>query len=141
MKIMSSLYGLLFFMIVSALYLLIIPFVKKRAPWRVFFFLAGAFVVSAFSLYHLSGNKKELANWLAEGKKHYQLQSTFEQLGGVDGAIVRIKSKLAEKPNDTTGWLILAKLYLAKNDKANANDAFNKAKELQASAIKKEGSN
>jgi len=128
---MITLYGLLLLMMVSALYLLAIPFIKKKAPWRVFFIITLAFSGFAFSIYYYAGNKNALALWLAEGKGHYQLQTAFDELGGVDGVITQIKNKLAANPEDVQGWSVLAKLYLAKGQKVEAQAAFDKVKILE----------
>jgi cytochrome c-type biogenesis protein CcmH/NrfG len=54
----------------------------------------------------------------------------FQELGGFDGTIARIKEKLKQNPNDARGWQILGKLYLAKGDTRAANKALTKARQL-----------
>ncbi len=127
---MIILYSLLFLMLLSALYLLAIPFFKRKTAWLIFFLLSLFFSAFALLIYQAAGDKKTLAFWLAEGKENYQMQIAFEQLGGVKGAISRIKEKLAKNPKDAEGWLILAKLYLATGKNTEADEAYAKAKAL-----------
>lgn len=68
-----------------------------------------------------------LTNWLKQGREHYELMVQFNQLGGVDGAILKVQERLALHPEDAEGWRILGKLYLSKGDTAKADWAFGKA--------------
>lgn len=85
----------------------------------------------ALALFHISNNTAGLKFWLAEGKTHYDLLAAFQQLGGFDGTIARIKEKLKHNPNDSRGWQILGKLYLAKGDRHAAELALAKAHQLE----------
>ena len=129
---MLTLYGLLLLMLILALALLSLPFMKHRFEnFKIFFILMLLMTLFTFALYQFSGNKSALYLWLTHGKEHYQLLEKFDQLGGVDGAIARVKNKLNVTPNDAQGWFILGKLYLSKQDDSDALDAFTKAHELE----------
>jgi len=126
---MTLLYCMLIFMVVIALTILSIPFIKNHQLTK-FVYSAIAVILLSTSLYGIFGSRQALQQWYAHGKEHYQLMEEYHQLGGVDGIIERIKMKLANHPNDAAGWFILGKLYLAKHDDENAKQAFIRAHEL-----------
>lgn len=126
---MFSLYGWLILILLVALSLLAIPFIKNRS-FKGYILSASIMTLFGLGIYQFSGNKTGLYLWMTQGKQHYQLLQEFEQLGGVDGAIAQIESKLAKNPQDAQGWTILGKLYLSKNEEAKAQAAFAKAREL-----------
>ncbi len=95
-----------------------------------FFTVASLTLTVAFGLFHISNNTAGLREWLTAGKAHYDLLVAFQDLGGFDGTIARIKAKLKENPNDARGWQILGKLYLAKGDTRAAEKALTKARQL-----------
>lgn len=128
---MHTLYGLFILMFIGALSLWIIPSLKYHENLKPIFFISLFMLVASFSLYQVTGDKNALAHWFTQGKQHYQLLEKFNQLGGVPGAIARIREKLTEHPNDVQGWFILGKLYLSSEDYSNARLAFAKAHELQ----------
>lgn len=135
MFLLNSLLGLMLSVAVS---FLAVPFLKSKTNFYRYYFLITALTICcAVTLYQFSGDKKSLRLWLTEGKKHYQLQETFIKLGGIDGAISRIEKRLESNPRDAQGWLILAKLYQAKQDESNAKIAFAKAQELMNEDTKK----
>ncbi len=128
---MIILCSLFFLMLVFAISLLAIPYVKTQTLFsRGFLFAAIFILVFAFGLF-FAGNHTGLKEWLARGKEHYQLQNQMNQLGGFAGIVARIKEKLAQNPNDAKGWFILGKLYLANENYADAIDALGKARKLQ----------
>lgn len=130
---MSILYGLLTLLLLSALTLIAIPFVKNRVSILSTRFLAiSAFIILfSFTLYLTLGQTKELQQWFSYGKNHYQLSIEVDRLGGIDGIIARLLKKLEANPNDAKGWFILGKLYFAKQDYTAAVDAFGNARYLQ----------
>ena len=87
--------------------------------------------IFTFILYFSFGEPKALLNWYTHGKSHYQLMTEVDRLGGFDGIIARLKTKLENNPSDAKGWMILGKLYQAKEEYALADDAFARAKTLQ----------
>jgi tetratricopeptide (TPR) repeat protein len=97
---------------------------------KSFFTVASLTLTVAFGLFHISNNTAGLRLWLTEGRAHYDLLVAFQELGGFDGTIARIKEKLKQNPNDARGWQILGKLYLAKGDTHAANMALTKARQL-----------
>lgn len=128
---MSMLYSLLILMLLCALALLAVPFVANKS------FISRSFLIItlltiAFSglLYRTTFNPEALNQWFTTGAKHYQLAEKLDQLGGIDGVIVRIKKKLEDNPEDATGWIILGKLYLAQHNYNDAKIALQKAREL-----------
>lgn len=129
---MLMLYGLLSLMLLGGLGLLSVPFVTNKTLLSKQFFGAMLFTV-LFSLgfYQFLSHPTTLKTWLTQGREHYQLREKLEQLGGIDGVITRIQSKLAEKPTDAQGWFILGKLYLATQRNNEAFAAFAKAYSLQ----------
>lgn len=127
---MFTLYCLIMLMLFTALALIAVPFIKNRS-WKKFLLAATLTSIFALSLYQFSGDKSALHLWFANGKQHYQLMETFEQLGGIDGAIARIESRLENNPTDAQGWFILGKLYLSKQDNTKAKSAFDKAHALK----------
>lgn len=134
---MLSLYAWLFLMLLVGLGLLAIPFIKNRSL-KGYIVSASLMTLLGFLIYQFSGNKAGLYLWMTQGKQHYQLLETFEQLGGIDGAIAQIENKLAKNPQDAQGWAILGKLYLSKNEEAKAQAAFAKAKKLEGISVKGE---
>jgi cytochrome c-type biogenesis protein CcmH/NrfG len=126
---MFSLYAWLILMLLVALGLLAIPFIKNRSR-KGYIVSASLIALLGLAIYQFTGNKTALYLWMTQGKQHYQLLETFEQLGGIDGAIAQIESKLAKNPQDAQGWYILGKLYLSKNEEAKAQAAFAKSREL-----------
>lgn len=131
---MLPLYSLIFLMLIAALCILAIPFVwnnNKLLFSKSYLFTALFMSLLSLGLYQFSGNKIALQYWLTQGAQHYQLLDTFEQLGGVDGAIVRIEAKLQSNPNDAQGWLILGKLYLSKHEDVKAQQAFDRARVIE----------
>ncbi|EKD54023.1 MAG: hypothetical protein ACD_60C00130G0008 [uncultured bacterium] len=131
-----TLYSLLFLMSISAVGLLILPFIAHNILFsRHFLVVTLGFIVCAIGIYSFSGNKKELDAWLSGGKKHYELQEEIAQLGGIDRIILKINQKLAANPQDATGWFILGKLYFAKQDYKNAKQALGKALKLQPNNV------
>jgi cytochrome c-type biogenesis protein CcmH/NrfG len=128
---MITLYGLFFLMLVCAIGLLAIPYVKTQTLFSRGFFSAALFtLILAIGLF-FAGNHAGLKEWLTRGKEHYQLQNQMNQLGGFAGIVARIKEKLAQNPDDAKGWLILGKLYLANENYHDAIDALSKAHKLQ----------
>lgn len=132
---MLIMYVFLILMLLVALGLLALPFIKNRSL-NGFSLLAIMLIIFSMGLYQVSGNKSLLSWWFSEGKQHYQLLTTFEQLGGVDGAIKKIQHKLTDNPNDAQGWFILGKLYLSKGEEGKAQEAFARAKAISAWEVK-----
>lgn len=129
---MTLLYSLLFLMLVIAILLLAIPFIKnKSASIQAFLMIALIMIVFAGGLYSLTSNHAALEEWLLHGKEHYQLLLEYQQLGGLEGLITKVNAKVKENPNDAQGWYILGKLYLMKQDLPNARKALEKAHQLK----------
>lgn len=128
---MLLLAALLLLMLVVAILIAGVSFPKKRYFWVIAIFM----IVTSLSLYSLVGDKKALRFWLAQGEQHYLLLAAFDKLGGIDGAIASIKKRLELNPLDAQGWTILAKLYMAKQDYANAAKALNEAKKITHSRV------
>jgi cytochrome c-type biogenesis protein CcmH/NrfG len=128
---MYLLYSLLALMLLIALSLIAIPFIKNT-EFKTKGFLTFVITTTLFSfiLYSFSGNKPGLKLWLTQGKKHYQLENEVNQMGGIDGVIASIQKKLETNPDDVQGWTILGKLYLAKHDYASAEVVLKKAHQL-----------
>lgn len=128
---MVSFYFLLSLMLVSAVGLLAIPFIKNRAVFsKSFFAVTILIILSSLGLYYFLSDKQALKLWLTQGKQHYQLLLKVDELGGIDNIIERINKKLAANPQDAQGWFILGKLYFAKQDFASALTALTKAHQL-----------
>lgn len=129
---MYLLYGLFTLMLACGIGLLSLPFIASKTITSRYFLLSAFFlIVFSLGLYQFSGNQTALKQWLSAGEKHYQLEQEVDQLGGLTGMIARIKNKLATNPNDTEGWFILGKLYLANQNYHEAKEAFTKASALQ----------
>lgn len=129
---MLTLYILLLLMLVCALGLLAVPFVRNKK------FLSKSFVAlicvtsfTAVGLYWHSSDNVAMQQWLTQGKQHYDLMVELKELGGIDGMIQRINLKLQANPDDAQGWFILGKLYLFKQDAVAAKAAFTKAHTLK----------
>jgi tetratricopeptide (TPR) repeat protein len=125
---MLTLYLALLAMLLTALATIASAF--KFELSKSFLVVASLTLTVAFGLFHISNNTTGLRMWLTEGKAHYDLLVAFQELGGFDGTIARIKEKLKQNPNDARGWQILGKLYLAKGDTRAANKALTKARQL-----------
>lgn len=128
---MYLLYVLLILMLIGAIGFLAIPYLRGKLNGKGFLIISAMTTIFSFLVYQFSGDKFALKHWFAEGNQHYQLLEKFEALGGVEGAISRIKKILENSPNDAQGWMILGKLYQSKGDTANANVAFKKARQLK----------
>jgi cytochrome c-type biogenesis protein CcmH/NrfG len=125
---MLTLYSLLGLLLVAALVLFLYPFEKYLKLYPQYFTVScSLLIIISITFYYFLGNKTALHQWLNQGKQHFQLLETFDALGGVEGAITKIKNKLAENPIDAKGWYILAKLYAAKGDHAEAIHAIKQA--------------
>jgi cytochrome c-type biogenesis protein CcmH/NrfG len=129
---MLFIFSLQAFMLLAALAIVAVPFVYSHESILSgnYFFIALLTVSLAALLYTFSCDRQGLSAWLAGGKEHYQLLEQFNALGGIDGAITSIHQKLGDNPEDSKGWVILGKLYLAKNNVIAAHDAFAKAHNL-----------
>jgi len=79
------------------------------------FFTTIIFSIFSFSLYLFFNNRIILAQWINHGQQHYQLLVDYNQLGGIDGIIAKIKQRLAQNPSDQQGRIILEKLYRLKS--------------------------
>jgi len=128
---MLILYGLLACMLIAALILLAIPFVKYQEAIKSYCVIASFTIVFTATLYFTIGKPNGLEDWLTQGQNHYRLLVEMNRLGGIDGIIHRIQIKLHENPNDIQGWIILGKMYLMKQDPQKAEEAFSKANELK----------
>lgn len=130
---MLLLFSLLGIMLLSALTVVAMPFaMQHKLLSGSFFSLVTSMTALSLGLYHFSGDHQALQQWFAHGKQHYQLMEKFDQLGGIEGVIARIKKKLQENPNDREGWLILGKLYLSQQKYDEAQAALNKARQIEA---------
>lgn len=122
-------YSFIFLLLFAGVLLIAIPFIKNKTLLSKSFFVMLIFVVIfSLGLYFTLGSSNHLRNWQTKGRDHYALLVQMEQLGGIDGMIAQIKQKLAVNPEDKKGWFILGRLYLAKNDRENAEKAFARAK-------------
>lgn len=129
---MLHLWLLLSLMVIASLCIIVVPFVVHNAIFSKSFLLVSALMVLAsVGIYQLLGDKPALNQWITNGKDHYRLLETVNQLGGIDGLIARVKQKLQADPLNAQGWFILGKLYLSKEDNKAAYAAFSKAHELQ----------
>lgn len=98
------------------------------APSKNIFCVGLFMIVFSCGCYWLTGQWQAYQAWQMHGKKHYELMVQYEQLGGIDGIISRIKQKLVANPDDPEGWKILAKLYKAKgNSQHNKSEQKNDA--------------
>lgn len=128
---MHLLDGILILMLLVAIAFIALPLAKHHQIFSKTFFISAAFIVLfAAGMYVFLGDYRGLSQWMSQGREHYQLMSTFESLGGVDGAISKIENRLLENPKDAKGWFILGKLYLSKHEDAKANAAFENAHKL-----------
>jgi tetratricopeptide (TPR) repeat protein len=128
---MLSLYLCLSAMLVAAVALIAIPFIKNKILIsKSFFIIISAICLLALSLTQYDSHSPALRQWFAQGLSHYNLMLKFKKLGGLDGTISRVREKLEKSPHDALGWTILGKLYLAKKDYRTAKWAFSEAHEL-----------
>jgi cytochrome c-type biogenesis protein CcmH len=128
---MIILYVLLAMMLLAALGLLSLPFIKHRQVFSTTFAtLLLLTACAAVELYWHSTDTKALRQWESQGRAHYDLMIKLNQLGGVEGMVKRIKQKLQANPNDAYGWFILGKLYVYEQDFPNAKAALIKAHDL-----------
>jgi cytochrome c-type biogenesis protein CcmH/NrfG len=125
---MYLIYSLEIFMLLVMMGMIAVPFGKQRQIFsRQLFGVVSFTLLSVFGLYQFSSDSSGLQNWLSQGREHYQLLEKFNSLGGVDGAIDKIKQKLLRDPSDANGWMLLGKLYMGKQDFLHAKEAFDKA--------------
>ena len=118
---MYTLYSLLALMLIVAFCLLFLPIFSTdtRSDSNDFIFskiiIFSIFSIFSFSLYFFLNNTTMLAQWINHGQQHYQLSVDYNQLGGIDGIIAKIKERLAQNPADQQGRIILEKLYRLKH--------------------------
>jgi cytochrome c-type biogenesis protein CcmH/NrfG len=127
---MTLIYSMQMAMLLAALFLLFIPFRSRHAALKNYLLVGLFTILFSIGIYQFTTDTNALRTWFADGREHYQLLEKFDALGGVDGAIIKVKEKLAANPEDKQGWIILGKLYLTKQDKKSADDAFLMAKSL-----------
>lgn len=130
---MILLYVLFGLLLLSALGVLAIPFIRSTHSVLSKDFIAISIITILFSvvLYQSFGQTSAVRLWFTEGKNHYNLMIELQQLGGIEGIITRLQDKLSANPNDAKGWFILGKLYYSKHDYEAARAAFAKAHELK----------
>ncbi len=135
---MTYLYCIFVFMLISALMIMLTPSIKTsgfianfKSPAQILYLLF--FVAATFVFYQYWGASKQLSAWYSHGKSHYQLMTEFQQLGGVNGMIEKIKVRLVKNPGDPQGWYILGRLYMADNNPNAAKRAFEHAMTLDPS--------
>lgn len=87
--------------------------------------------ITSLFLYRIFGHEKAWHDWQAHGRAHYDLMVEVQRLGGIDGLIQGIEARLAQNPNDITGWQLLAKLYAAKQEPEKAQQALQHVAALQ----------
>lgn len=129
---MFMLYSVLLAMFLSGLGLLTFPFIIHRSAisLRSYIGMVLLILTLSFGLYSVQDHQG-LKRWLGGGREHYQLVESFYRLGGLEGVIARIEQRLVVDPDDSHGWLILGKLYLASHDCVKAKIALTKANQLQ----------
>jgi hypothetical protein len=64
----------------------------------------------SLGLYFSISNFQGLQYWLNGGQAHYLLSEKFKTLGGIEGAIQLIKTRLEQHPDDEEGQRLLKKL-------------------------------
>jgi tetratricopeptide (TPR) repeat protein len=129
---MLLIYSLQALLLAGAMLLLAFPFIRKQQSLFSRQYLGAAFSTLVFAsfLSVLLSDHKGLNLWFAGGKQHYQLLETFNEMGGADGAINSLLRHLNTHPADGKAWFLLGKLYLGKQDIADAKIAFGKAHQL-----------
>jgi cytochrome c-type biogenesis protein CcmH/NrfG len=129
---MFTIHFAIFIMLVIAIIIVSIPFIRNKIVFSRTLFLIIIFKVAlVLTFLQFHHHDKALSEWLAYGKLHYELLAKFKELGGVDGAIANTKKHLGQHPEDSQAWIILGKLYLAKQDLPSATAAMAKAQQLQ----------
>lgn len=128
---MYALYGSLLLLLIAALGMLSIPFLRQGVLLSRRYAAIAVFITFfSIILYHYQGAPREVNAWNTTGNKHYQLLTEYNKLGGIQGIISRIQLQLKNHPDDAKGWFILGKLYLANQDYAHATSALQKAHQL-----------
>ncbi len=122
--------GLLLLLLLVAISFIMFSTNKQTLKKLDFIFITLFISLFTVILYFYSGDKTALKLWLTQDKNHYELQSTINKLGGIDGIIASIQKKLMNNPNEIQGWLILGKLYYAKHDYQAAKIIFQTAYKL-----------
>lgn len=118
-------------LLLIALGILFVPFVKNKTLSKKHFIFTSLFVVLfSVGLYAFTTDFSALNEWNTHGQQRYQLLTEYQQLGGLDGMISKINEKLKNNPNDSQGWFILGKLYLMKKEYGHAKTALEKAHHL-----------
>lgn len=120
---LTAFYLLAAIMIVAALALVLLPLLRRGRqcgrPRGIFgLSLALAFVLplSAIGVYQIVGTPTALDASSAREAAPARMS--------VDQAINALKQRLAKKPNDLQGWLLLARSYTIQNKPVDARDAY-----------------
>ena len=129
---MLLIYSLQALLLSGALMLLATPFIRNQQSLfsRQYVGTALFTLLSACLLYAVLSDRKGLNDWFSNGQQHYQLLETFNDMGGTDSAISSLLRHLNTHPADGKAWFLLGKLYLGKQDIADAKIAFGKAHQL-----------
>ena len=119
---LTAFYLIAALMIVAALALVLLPLVRRGRqygrPRGIFSLsLALAFILplSAIGVYQMVGTPTALDASAREAAPARM---------SVDQAIGELKQRLAKKPNDLQGWLLLARSYTIQNKPVDARDAY-----------------
>jgi cytochrome c-type biogenesis protein CcmH/NrfG len=128
---MPIVYILFIVMLIATGIIVVSAFVKhkKKHLKKIFvtLFLMFSFI---FFIFSSTGGTHQLYGWVNGGKQHYALLKQMQNLGGLDGMIAKLTKQIDADPQNAQAWMILGKLYLFKNDKTLALNAFKKAQEL-----------
>lgn len=104
---------------------------KDQIHYGNWLFLLLPFVTGTLFLYALFGHERAWHQWQQQGRAHYELMNQVQQLGGLPGLIQGVKARLAQNPDDITGWQLLAKLYTANHQPQQAKEALLQVERLQ----------
>jgi cytochrome c-type biogenesis protein CcmH len=97
---------------------------RAQRHWVIAISMAIAVPVLALVLYRSLGAQRELTQYLASVQEAQTREETFRQ------SLKRLEARLAQTPEDGTGWRLLGRSYLLLGEYTKAADALSRAQAL-----------
>ena len=95
--------------------------------------IALVFAATSLFLYQQLGASRALAQQLKAKQQQTTMDVEIQALGGNEGVIQKLKTHLAQSPQDAQGWYLLGRIYFSQNHFHHSAIAFEKAVKLAPS--------
>lgn len=97
--------------------------------WLVMAVVASVFVLGSLATYNSLGASDKYQQYLAlanNPQEHQQAAANNSAAPDFEAALIALKAKLAENPEDIEKWFLLANTYAAMGDYKQAGDVYNR---------------